>query len=67
MTVYQVGVEWASARPPVEANCHRSLVVVEADSDTDAQLIAAQMVACRPSCVMPTATVVLGLQEGQQR
>jgi len=60
--IFQIGVEWASARPPREPNLARSLVVIEALDEDDATLGAAQMVACRPQTVMVTLTVVLGVE-----
>lgn len=54
---FLVQVGWAVTRPP--ADHVFSAVSVLADGPVDAQLVAAQMVASRPECVMPTSTRVL--------
>ena len=59
--IFQVMVQWAPSRPPVAASAALSLVCVEAQHETDAMLLACQMVACRPECVMPTDAVVVGV------
>lgn len=56
--VWRVIVEWAFDRPPTPANLTHSLVTVVAETATEAQAIAAQMVACRPQCTMPTRTEI---------
>lgn len=58
MFAYTVVVEWAFTRPPTPANTTCSRVDVFARDDTQAQLLAAQMVACREECVMPTRTTI---------
>lgn len=54
--IFTVHVGWMSVRPIVDQ--HWSSVTVDAPDATQAQLIAAQMVASRPSCVMPTSTLI---------
>jgi hypothetical protein len=62
MYAYVVVVEWAHTRPPTTANTVSSRVDVCARDDNEAQLLAAQMVACREECVMPTRTTIMELE-----
>lgn len=62
MFAYVVVVEWAHTRPPTAANTVSSRVDVWACDDTQAQLLAAQMVACREECVMPTRTTITEME-----
>lgn len=59
MRVFAVKVGFAVARPPSAANIQHTFVQVAADSATDAQLIAAQMVASKLGVVMPTSTQIV--------
>lgn len=52
-----VHVGWTSVRP-IQPDQHWSGVIATADTATDARLAAAQIVACRPECVMVTSTLI---------
>lgn len=54
---YTVEVGWTSTRP-VRPDQHVSRVTVWAVNAAEAELLALAMVAARPSCVMPTGSVV---------
>lgn len=70
--IWTVQVDWTSSRPVVPDE-HTSFVTVFAQDETEATLLAAQIVACigdvdgrggtlpsgRPGCVMPTRTTIL--------
>lgn len=59
--IFTVEVGAATSRPP---RCHELHVVeVEAGTEQEAQLVAAQMVACRPGVTMPVHTRVLDVDE----
>ncbi len=58
--VWTIQVGWTSTRP-VRPDEHTAWVHVWASTETEAQLVAAQMVACRPGCEMPTSTRILDL------
>ena len=62
--VWTVKVSWAYRRPPTPRNQTASLVRVLARTPTEAALVAAQIVACRRECEMPTATEVLDTYPG---
>lgn len=58
---YRVGVWFARTRPPKDED-YREVDVIAADSFAGAQtarLLASQMVAGDPDCVMPTRTKIL--------
>lgn len=59
---YTVDVGWTSVRP-VRPDQHTSRVTVLANTGTEAELLALSMVAARPSCVMPTSSVVIDWPE----
>lgn len=62
MREFTVDVGWTSSRPVVPDE-HFSRVNVLAYSRTEAELIALQMVACRPQCQMPTSSTVTSWEE----
>lgn len=53
-------VGYADARPIVP-DARGTYVAVEARDETEAQLVAAQMTACRTDCVMPTSTEIVSV------
>lgn len=54
---WTVRVGWTSVRP-VRPDQHFSRIVIAADDATSASCAAAQWVASRPECVMPTSTEI---------
>jgi len=60
--VFAVDVGWTSSRPVVpDEHVTRVVVATTEDTGRDATLVAAQMVACRRGCEMPTSTRVVGV------
>lgn len=55
-----VVVGWTSSRPVIPDE-HLSLIVQDAVDEQDASLMAAQWVASRPRCQMPTSTSVVAV------
>lgn len=51
----------AVARPPIPANIVHSLIVIDASSEVDASLAAAQWVASKPGVVMPVSTQIVDI------
>lgn len=54
-------VGWTSSRPVIPDE-HTHLIVVDCPTETAATLLAAQWVAHRPGCQMPTSTKVLRIE-----
>lgn len=63
--IFEFGVEVGVcvARPPRPENIRLAWVRVIAASDTEAHLLAAQMVASLDVCVMPTHTTIMEVRE----
>ncbi len=59
LPVYEVEVGWCTSRPPRDE--HLSTLLVEAASETEAHLVAAQWTLANPSCVQPTSTRTVGV------
>ncbi len=55
----KVEVDVATARPPIPAHIRTAYVLVEAPTETEAELLACQIVACHPAAVMPTGSRIL--------
>lgn len=60
MITATVRVGFTTSRP-IRVDEHFSTVVVSARDEDEATLIAAQMVASRPGCEMPTSTEIVTL------
>lgn len=56
--IFTVDVGWTSTRP-VRPDQHTSRIHLDAATAHDAELTALQIVAARPSCVMPTSSTVI--------
>ncbi len=56
--LWEIETWWASARPPTDQHC--TTLLIAADSEREAHLIAAQWTLANPSCAMPTRTRTLG-------
>lgn len=56
-----VRVGWTSSRP-IRVDEHLTTVVVAAKDEIDANLLACQMVACRPECEMATSSGIVEVE-----
>ncbi|MEO6156399.1 MAG: hypothetical protein ABIQ39_02080 [Ilumatobacteraceae bacterium] len=60
---YTIEVGWTSTRP-IRPDEHRSTFVIMAESGHAAELCALQWAASRPTCEMPTSSIVIDWEEG---
>ncbi len=57
--VWDVLVHWCTSRPPRDE--HSSRLLIAAQDERTAHLVAAQWTLANPSCVQPTRTTTLGV------